>query len=118
MNKQLVKTARELRETGVETSRETAADVLEKAGRQLKQQSKRAGHFIEERGQQVGSRLESRASKMRSRGGFLPLRYFRSHPVQAFLFAGLALAIVGAFVLPVFVRGRGHVEDEEYLAIP
>jgi hypothetical protein len=117
MNKQLTKTAQELRETSIEKSRETAAEVLEKTGRQLKQQSKRAGHFIEERGEQVGSTLESRASRMRSRGGFLPYRYLRSHPLQALLFAGLGLAIIGAFVLPVFVRGRQDV-DEEYFAVP
>jgi len=117
MNKQLVKTARELRETGVGTSRETAAGVLERTGRQLKQQSRRASRFIEESGNQFGNKLESRASKIRGRGGFLPFRYFRSHPLQAFLFGGLALAIVGAFVLPVFVRGREEV-DEEYFAVP
>ena len=117
MNKQLTKTARELRETGVERSRDTAAEVLEKTGQQLKQQSKRAGHFIEERGQQVGSKLESRAGQMRSRGGPLPFRYLRNHPLQALLFAGLGLAIIGAFVLPVLTRGRQDV-DEEYFAVP
>lgn len=117
MNKQLTKSAQELRETGVEKSRETAAEVLEKTGRQLKQQSKKAGHFIEERGVQFGSTLESRASQMRSRGGSPPVRYFKSHPIQAFLFAGLALAIISAFVLPVLTRGRQEV-DEDYFALP
>lgn len=117
MNKQLTKTARELRETGVEKSRDTAAGVLERTGRQLKQQSKKAGHFIEESGTKYGSKLESRAGKMRNRGGFPLFRYFRSHPLQAFLFAGLALAIIGAFVLPVLVRGREPV-DEDYFVVP
>jgi hypothetical protein len=116
MNK-LTKTAQDLRETGVEASREKAAGVLEKTGRQLKQQSKRAGNFIEERGDQFGTKLESRASKMRSRGGFPLIRYFGSHPLQALLLGGLALAIIGAFVLPVFTRGREEV-DEDYFALP
>jgi ElaB/YqjD/DUF883 family membrane-anchored ribosome-binding protein len=117
MNKQLVKTARELRETGVETSRETAAEVLAKAGRQLKQQSKKAGQFIEERGQQVGSRLETRASNMRNRGGPAPVRYLKSHPFQGLLLAGLVLAILGAFVMPILARGQ-HEGDEDYFALP
>jgi hypothetical protein len=117
MNKQLTKTARDLRETGVEKSRETAAGVLEKTGRQLKQQSKKASHYIEERGDQFGSKLESRASQMRSRGGFPLIRYFGSHPLQALLLGGLTLAIIGAFVLPVFTRGREQV-DEDYFALP
>ena len=116
MNK-LTKTARELRETGVETSRERAAGVLETTGRQLKQQSKKASHFIEERGDQFGSKLESRASKMRTRGGFPLFRYFSGHPLQALLLAGLTLAIIGAFVLPVFTRGREEV-DEDYFSLP
>jgi hypothetical protein len=117
MNKQLTKTAQELRETGIEKSRVTAAEVLEKTGRQLKQQSKKASHFIEERGEQVGSKLESRASKMRNRGGLLPFRYLRSHPLLALLFAGIGLVIIGAFVLPAVARGRQDV-DEEYFAVP
>ena len=117
MNKQLTKSAREVRETGVEKSRETAAGVLEKTGRQVKQQSKKASHFIEERGQQVGSKLESRASQMRSRGGSLPFRYLRSHPLLALLFAGLALVIIGAFVLPAVARGRQDVDEEDF-AVP
>jgi hypothetical protein len=117
MNKTLTKTARELRETGVEKGRGTAADMLERTGRQLKQQSKKAGHYIEEQGDQLGSKLESRASKIRSRGGFPLIRYFGSHPLQALLLGGLALAIIGAFVLPVFTRGREEV-DEDYFALP
>ena len=117
MNKQLTKTARELRETGVGRSRETAAGVLERTGRQVKEQSKKASLFIEERGEQVGSKLESRGSKMRSRGGSLAFRYLRRHPLLALLFAALGLVIIGAFVLPAVARGRQDA-DEEYFAVP
>ena len=117
MTKQLTKTARELRETGVGRSRETAAGVLERTGRQVKEQSKKASLFIEERGEQVGSKLESRGSKMRSRGGSVLFRYARNHPLLAILFAGLALVIVGAFVLPAVARGRQEM-DEENFAVP
>ena len=113
----LTKRARELRDTGVETSRQTAAEVLKKTGRQMKRQSKKASHFIEERGVQLGSTLESRAGRIR--GGRHPalLRYFSSHPIEGILFAGLALAIICAFVLPVLTRGR-EAEDDDYFAVP
>jgi hypothetical protein len=116
----LMKTAKDLREnvrTSVETSRETAGEVLETTGRQIKRRSRKAGHFIEGSGNRIGRNLETGAKKMRGGRRFSPFRHLRKHPIQALMLAGVGFAIVGAFVLPAFLRNREE-ETSDYFAVP
>lgn len=114
----ITKTTRDIRDTlenRVQTSRERGADLLEKAGRQIKQRSRKAGHFIEDSGKRMGDTLETSADRMRGER-LSPYRYVRRHPRQVLMVAGLGIAIAGALAMALYLRSR-EMEPPTYFEV-
>jgi hypothetical protein len=90
--------------TGVEESRDRAADALERAGGALRSGSRRAGRSAERTGDRLGKTMQRQARELRPRRSRGVLGYLRRHPLQALLLLGLATGVVAVAFIPRLAR--------------
>ena len=85
--------------TGLDGSRETAANVLERAAEGVRGGSKKASKAIDRYGSTVADSAEKTATKLRPSGRGGPVGYVRRHPMRTLILFGLVAGVIAVFWL-------------------